>query len=143
MKILRYFYTYTPPCPRCGSYATGQYAYTASMQGFEKRVASAMKRGELIQYELGFSEFDSPNLYCSSCGIKWIGDATHKFLSKEEIEREKKMRGISDDLIYNTKQMIKISKEKMKKEKFQKRILRIKEKIKSKIRGTCFMCFLV
>lgn len=128
---MRYFYTYIPPCLRCGSEATGQYFYTMSIDGYEKRTASAMKRGMLVEYELGFYQPDLPNMYCSNCGIKWKGVITHKFLTKDEIKKEKEKRGIDNDVIYNTKRAKKISKKRMDEEKWEKTKEKISKKLKT------------
>lgn len=114
---IKHLYVYVPPCPRCGSYKTGEYFSTTSISDAEKRIAWMMKKGTYVKYRLGFSNADEPNFFCNNCGIEWMGNTTYKFLTKKEINEEKIKREINNEDIYRLENSKDISRKEKRKNK--------------------------
>lgn len=86
-------YHYVAPCRRCESPATGYYIFGDIDR--ERELIKAYKNGEYISTKV---VNDGLNCFCTSCGVQWHGIIETKFLTKEEIEEQKQIRGISLDI---------------------------------------------
>lgn len=93
-------YYYVPPCPRCGSVITGYKLDNLGTLNTESEVEKIRRllNGELV--ELHDFVTDESTLFCGECGIEWTGRPEIKYLTTEEIEKQKKLRGIDDEYIY-------------------------------------------
>jgi hypothetical protein len=85
-------YHYVPPCPRCGSLRTGRFI-TGSYDSISE--VRALKKGELIQSK--YTQ-DSFTCFCDDCGISFPGQIKIMLLSSAELQEQKKLRCITEDL---------------------------------------------
>lgn len=92
MKInLKGFYYYVPPCPNCGSRVTGRYVKEPrKKEDMLYTERESLKHGELIKF-LPF--VPRTNAYCEECGYEWAQTVDAKWISRERIEEEKRVRG--------------------------------------------------
>lgn len=88
---MKKLYCYISPCKKCGSYKTGYYLYDKVNPSFYKK---HLKRGE---YTIPVNRPQELNCFCLDCGINWHEDLHLQFFTSEQIEEQKKLRGISDD----------------------------------------------
>ena len=96
----RHTYVNVPDCPFCGSKKTGYYIYQSnSAKSIPFETAKHLLKGEYVCFSQMTQTADSPDFYCQSCGTEWNGDVSISFVSKEDMENERKKRGITDDLI--------------------------------------------
>lgn len=92
-------YNYVPPCPRCNNPKTGYVINNKDVinLNLERQKLDKLLNGEIVEIH---SFMDSENiLFCSNCGLEWNGIPEIKYLTDEEIDEEKKKRGIDDDFI--------------------------------------------
>ena len=88
---MRHFYYYVPPCPECGSKATGRFIPTHSDETNEYILRDCLKHGELV---MDTEEvIPSANLFCMECRHIWGGSVQMRLLTAEEIMKEKRDRG--------------------------------------------------
>ena len=89
-KLIKLPYYYVPPCPNCGSRATGRMIKANRQRSFEWVFVEALKNGELVAPA---SENFQKNLFCNACGHTWEGPVRQFWLTKEQIVYEKEIRG--------------------------------------------------
>ena len=89
-------YTYVRPCPRCGNAKTGHVVCYMQRDSL-RMIYNSLLNGELI--ETSSEARPEQNLFCSNCGCRWSGDVEIKYLTVEEIEQQKKLRGITKEMI--------------------------------------------
>lgn len=95
-------YYYVPPCPQCGSRATGRFIKSRGGRQDEWTVMESLKHGELVSPE---AEIDSRfTTYCATCGFMWNGKVEIKWLSPSELEDEKIARGTRDIMNFRFQQ---------------------------------------
>lgn len=95
-------YNYVDKCPRCGAYNTGYTYITSAPSNAEDYKVKSLYNGELVEIVVGFNtDYYDNNLFCKTCNARWTGDVKVKFLTDEEIEQQRKLRGITDDYILN------------------------------------------
>lgn len=98
--FLKSRYMYVPPCPRCGSKKTGYIINSFDMiqQDLDTEKIRRLLNGELV--ELNKFVSDEKTLFCNECLIQWRGEPTVRYLTYEEVEKEKEERGITEEYIY-------------------------------------------
>lgn len=98
---MRKIYYYVSECPRCGSASTGYFLYDPGGNFLDdtKREAKALKNGEIQSIRHEFRTLNSPSCFCMNCRIEWRERPKTLLLSKNEIEKEKQRRGITDGSI--------------------------------------------
>ena len=87
--IIHVFYYDVPPCIRCGSYITCRYIKLHGDNDVEWQIDESLRHGELVQ---ALDELPEQNCFCAECGCEWIGDVKLRFISKAELQEEKKQR---------------------------------------------------
>lgn len=111
-------YHYVKPCPHCESLKTGFVINNSDVYNFdiEKSKLLHLLCGELVEIHSFIQEGDM--LFCSDCGLNWAGRPEIKYLTIDEIEKEKEIRGITEEYIYEhnfTPQHLKIIRKETKK----------------------------
>lgn len=98
---MRKFYYHVNECPRCGSTSTGYFIYDPGGNFLDdtRREAKALKNGEIQSIRHEFRTPDSPSCFCMNCRIEWKEKPKTLLVSKDDIEREKQRRGITDGSI--------------------------------------------
>lgn len=93
-------YFYVPPCPHCGSKKTGYVLnnFDTINVDIETEKIKRLLNGELVELHNFIS--DEFTLFCDECGIEWHGQPEIKYLTMQEIEEQKMLRGIDDEYIY-------------------------------------------
>ena len=89
-------YAYVRPCPRCGSAKTGHVVRYMQRDSL-REIYSRLLNGELV--ETSSETRPEQNLFCGNCGCRWSGDIEIKYLTAEEVEQQKKIRGITKEMI--------------------------------------------
>lgn len=88
---MKSFYYYVPPCPNCGSRITGRYVREPrNKENMLYTARESLAHGELIRF-LPF--VPRTNAYCEECGFEWPQRVDAKWISKERIAEEKRVRG--------------------------------------------------
>jgi hypothetical protein len=93
----------------------------SNSQNIEKLIASYMKKGELIKPVLGFKDNEHPNFFCEDCDAEWFGDVYPQYITKEQLEKIKKAKGINKTTYNNMKNFKTIQYRKIKEDKKKKR----------------------
>jgi len=115
-------YNFVPSCLRCGSDATGYYVYCNESDS-DKVIAEHMKKGELVRTRTGVRNPEDNNCFCNHCNAEWYGKIDTMKLSYEDIEDEKKLRGIEYDDIKRIRRQKEDSRKSIK-QPWYKRIIR-------------------
>ena len=97
-------------CPRCGSLQTGRRVYVKSDDDATLARDSAYKKGELI-YPVYLPERIDNNNYRCSCGMQWPAQPKAVWLTKEEIRRRQRQKGIDSNTIYFNKNRLLINRQ--------------------------------
>ncbi len=92
-------YTNVPSCPRCGSNLTGRIVYVLNKKDCNQKVLQGFLNGELIETKIGAGIEEDNNLFCESCGARWFGDTTVKYLTEDEILFQRELHGINQERI--------------------------------------------
>ena len=92
-------YNYVPPCPRCHSFRTGYVIEGQHTERNEQIKVKRMEMGEIVHVHAFLS--DDHNLFCENCGLNWQGEIEKKYLTLEEIDKEKEKRGIDEEYIFD------------------------------------------
>lgn len=65
-----------------------------------KEKVDRMKKGEIVRIPtMGIDHTN--NLFCEKCGLEWMGNVEKRRLTREEMEEQRFLRGITDEYIYN------------------------------------------
>ncbi len=95
-NIIKYPYTYVPPCPCCGSLCTGRYIKQKLYAKDNSWVITeSLKNGELVSL---VPEIGENTTFCYDCEYTWKGRIQSVWLTKDEIFKEKINRGTLDIL---------------------------------------------
>lgn len=97
-RMIRKTYYYVEPCPRCKSPVTGRFIRSHQERETEWTINEALRHGELVS---PVQEIPVRNLFCASCGYRWMGEAKLKLLSVEELELEIENRCTGELLEHN------------------------------------------
>lgn len=92
-KIIRVPYYYVPPCPFCGSKMTGRYLKSHWAADDEYVADTSLKNGELVVFR---PEIPSKNVFCVNCGHDWTEYIESRFMTLEEIDKEKAARSTNE-----------------------------------------------
>ena len=90
-------YCFVRPCPRCGSERTGYFVY-CNEENADRLIASRMKKGELVRVRNSVKDLSDTNCFCEACKIEWNEPISVQYLYPDEIEEEKKLREITNEL---------------------------------------------
>lgn len=85
-KLLRKPYYFVPPCPKCGSRATGRYVRESSSSDWI--IGEALRHGELVRPAKGKENV----AFCLECNYEWSEYIQMEWFTLEEIEEEKSAR---------------------------------------------------
>lgn len=88
-KIIHRTYYYVPPCPFCGSPITGYFVKLRRENDIQWQINECLRHGELIE---PVEEMSDKNCFCTECGAEFKAAIETKFLSQEEIDKEKTRR---------------------------------------------------
>ena len=91
-------YKYVKPCPRCGSFHTGYKIFINSKEKIPNLLTERTRLGERVEVDVGFN--NDLNCFCDNCGVEWYDDIVTKYLTLDEIEEQKKLRGINEEYMY-------------------------------------------
>lgn len=128
-------YNYVCDCPRCGSSQTGYVINDIGVVNYnvESEKLKKLLNGEIVEVHSFVS--DENTLFCLHCGLNWSGRPKVIYLNEEEIEKEKKRRGIDEEFINkrniskdNLRILKKAAKQNRKKNKKQQKKNKIKIK---------------
>lgn len=94
--ILKHNYIYVPPCPCCGSEATGRYVKQKKYDKDNKwMIEESYRNGEIIAL---VPEIGEKNAFCFNCEYTWRARMQNVWLTKDELFHEKQVRGTMDIL---------------------------------------------
>lgn len=98
---MRKIYYYINKCPRCHSPSTGYFVYDPGGDFLDdtSKEARALKSGEIQCIRHRRQTLGDPLCFCANCRIEWNERPHMRFLTKSEIEEQKRLRGISDEAI--------------------------------------------
>lgn len=96
-KYIRKPYYYVPPCPVCGNKATGRFVKEHRESDTKWIILETLKNGELAKPVKMLPEYN--NAFCLNCGKMWFTNIELKFLTLNEIAREKKARHTEEIII--------------------------------------------
>lgn len=96
--IMRMPYYYVPPCPKCKSVRTGRFVKFHSSVNDKYSSKMSLKNGELIQFTNRVDP--EKQFFCLDCGCEWSEYSPIRWLTLEEIDKEKKKRS-TDELLDN------------------------------------------
>lgn len=85
MALLPKIYYYVPPCPECGSKATGRFL-SVRERDQTWALREALKNGELAQIAPSNAAL---NLFCIDCGHEWAGEVKMTFKMPASIAQER------------------------------------------------------
>lgn len=87
-------YNYVPPCPCCGSVMTGRYV---KQHKFPKDNAwileESFKNGEIVAL---VPEIGEDTAFCFQCGYRWPARIQNVWLSRTEVNHERKIRNTDE-----------------------------------------------
>lgn len=89
---MKYPYYYVPECPECGSKCTGRYVRKPLKEAIYVE-ESSLKNGEIIRFTSGFVQ---DRAFCVDCGFEWSHHVLIRFLTREELDLEKRERGTDE-----------------------------------------------
>lgn len=99
---------YVPSCPSCGSKMTGRFIRLPVTMPFVPDQGDAhyileqsVLHGERIRFR---SRIPQNNCFCVACGYTWQAPITEKWMTKGEIAKEIKERGLSKEYAFIKKQ---------------------------------------
>lgn len=92
-KIIRVPYYYVPPCPSCGSRATGRYLKSHRAPDDEYIADASLKNGEVVILR---PEVPGNNAFCLTCGCEWPEYVEARFMTLEKIDEEKAARSTKE-----------------------------------------------
>lgn len=87
-----------PPCPRCHSPKTGYYIECATIPP-NRLLASFLKKGEIVRPMIDKRLSSYTLCFCSECNARWEAIIKSKYITSEELEKQKEKRGISEKSI--------------------------------------------
>ena len=85
---MRSFYYYVPPCPDCGSAATGRYV-NPPLINKDYMIIESLQNGEIIRYK---SKLKENRCFCTDCGFEWEESPRVVRITDEEKNGERKRR---------------------------------------------------
>lgn len=101
MNKIKIPYHNVPPCPKCGSFVTGEFIKMKWNDDKKWLVNDSLKRGEIINPVVEMTE---NNCFCVECGYAWNENINVENYSLAQIEEEKKKRHtatfLADNLQY-------------------------------------------
>ena len=83
---------YVPPCPVCGSKCTGRYLKKPLIDAWYTEEQS-LKNAEIVRF---VRKEPIKNLFCVDCGYEWGKTINLSWVTREELEQEKKDRGTQE-----------------------------------------------
>lgn len=92
MIKMRYPYYYVPECPECGSRCTGRFVRNA-LRDRDYIEEKSLKNGEIIRFS---KRIPQDRVFCVDCGHEWEYRVILRFLTREELEKEKEARGTEE-----------------------------------------------
>ena len=89
--LTRRRYTYVPPCPCCGSRATGRFVKQKMLNKNNKWIMEeSLKHGELISL---VPDVGRDTAFCFECGYVWPARIQNVWLTTAELAEERNVRG--------------------------------------------------
>jgi hypothetical protein len=95
--FIRKPYYYVPPCPQCGSRATGRYVRDSSSSDWV--IEESLRHGELVRPAKGKENV----AFCLDCNYEWFEYIQMEWFTHEEIQEEKIAR-MTEPILQELKQ---------------------------------------
>lgn len=84
-------YYYVPSCPKCGSVITGRFVRARNDNDADWIIDESLRHGEIVS---PVPKVLSENCFCCECNTTFTGDIEMKWLSLNELDKEKLNRDI-------------------------------------------------
>lgn len=91
LSKIKHPYYYVPQCPVCGSRITGRLVKDHRNTDIEWVIQTALKHGELVRPMPELPPY--ADAFCAVCQNEWFAGVHLHWMTAEEIQQEKKIRG--------------------------------------------------
>lgn len=89
---MKKIYNFVPMCPNCASRRTGHYV-REPFRYKDYMMLGTLKSGEVIEFR---KKEPVKNAFCMECGHEWATNIPVRYLTDEEIEMERAIRGTDE-----------------------------------------------